>query len=311
MDHSSKMLPPLDPLRAFEAAARAGSLSGAAADLNLTHGAVSRQISKLESWLGFKVFERQARGVALTIEGNRLFLRTSEAFELLSANADRWSEPRGALVVRLATIPSIAGLWLMQRMHGFETGPPPLRIVLHVDIRQNDLVEEGLDLSIRCGRGGLPGRVSLELFEEMVFPIASPELAAEIGSGQPDRLLRYPLIHDSDAAPWKTWLAAAGLDYIPRAQDRRFEDYNLVLDAAAAGLGIALARPPLAADQISRGRLVRIDERAVRNPVSYWMDRPVGAMRPAAALLAERVAEAAGVGGDTLRQFIGQDRERR
>lgn len=308
MAHSSKPLPPLDSLRAFDAAARTGSLSAAATDLNLTHGAISRQIAKLEAWLGFRVFDRQARGVSLTIEGNRLFMRTSEAFDLLADNTDRWSDPRGGLVVRLATIPSIAGLWLMQRMREFESGPPPLRIVLEVDIRQTDLSEEGIDLSIRCGRGGIPGRVSMQLFEEMLFPIASPELADAIGKGKADRLLKFPLIHDSDASSWRAWLNAAGLDYTPRAHDRRFEDYNLVLDAAAAGLGVALARPPLAADQIARGRLTQVDTRTVRNPVSYWIDRPVGAIRPAAAELARRVTLAAGVDVASVEKFLAGDK---
>ena len=148
------------------------------------------------SWLGLKVFDRGARGVALTIEGQRLFLRTSEAFALISDNTDRWVEPRGAAVVRLASIPSICALWLIPRLSALERGAPPLRIVLEVDIRQTDLADEGIDLSVRCGRGGIPGRISVQLFEEHCFPIASPEFAQKIGSGRPERLLKYPLIHD-------------------------------------------------------------------------------------------------------------------
>ncbi|TIW76145.1 MAG: LysR family transcriptional regulator, partial [Mesorhizobium sp.] len=245
MDHSSDQILPLETLRAFDAAARTGSFSAAAEKLNLTHGAVSRQIAKLEDWLGLKVFERNARGVSLTIEGNRLHLRTTEAFALISVNSDRWVEPRGTAVVRLASIPSVSGLWLMPRMAALENHPTKLRIVLDVDNRQADLADEGIDLSVRCGRGRIPGRVSVQLFEEQIFPIASPELAKEIGRGDPARLLKYPLINDSDASGWRAWLAAQDIDYRPRPQDRRFEDYNLVLDAAAHGLGIALARPPL------------------------------------------------------------------
>ncbi|TIT85187.1 MAG: LysR family transcriptional regulator, partial [Mesorhizobium sp.] len=103
MDHSSNQLLPLETLRAFDAAARTGSFSAAAERLNLTHGAISRQIAKLEDWLGLKVFERNARGVTLTNEGNRLHLRTTEAFALISVNSDRWVEPRGTAVVPLAS----------------------------------------------------------------------------------------------------------------------------------------------------------------------------------------------------------------
>lgn len=307
MDHSSDQILPLETLRAFDAAARTGSFSAAAEKLNLTHGAVSRQIAKLEDWLGLKVFERNARGVTLTIEGNRLHLRTAEAFALISFNSDRWVEPRGTVVVRLASIPSVSGLWLMPRMAALENHPTRLRIVLDVDNRQADLADEGIDLSVRCGRGRIPGRVSVQLFEENIFPIASPELAKEIGQGDPARLLKFPLIHDSDASAWRAWFAAQDMDYRPRPQDRRFEDYNLVLDAAAHGLGIALARPPLTADQLGSGRVVSVDDRVALNPVSYWMDRPVGRPRAAAADLARRIGEQAGLPAERVETFLQAD----
>jgi LysR family transcriptional regulator, glycine cleavage system transcriptional activator len=308
MDHSSRSMPPLETLHAFEVAARSGSFSAAAEKLNLTHGAVSRQIAKLEAWLGLKVFDRGARGVALTIEGQRLFLRASEAFALISDNTDRWVEPRGAAVVRLASIPSIGGLWLIPRLTALEAGNPALRVVLEIDLRQTDLADEGIDLSTRCGRGGIPGRVSVQLFEEHCFPIASLELAEKIGSGRPERLLKYPLIHDSDASGWRAWFGAYGVDYRPRPQDRRFEDYNLVLDAAANGLGTALARPPLTEQKLAAGRIVPVDKRTVLNPVSYWLDRPQGQLRPAAAELARRIAAEAGLSSAKLETFLRAER---
>lgn len=306
MDHSSKPIPPLETLQAFEAAARAGSFSAAAEKLNLTHGAISRQVAKLEQWMGLKLFERQARGVGLTLEGQRLYLRTAEAFALIADNTDRWVEPRGGAVVRLTSIPSISGLWLMPRMAALEAGTPKLRIVLEVDIRQADLADEGIDLSIRCGRGAIPGRVSQQLFVEHCFPVASPALAQKIGTGDPARLLKFPLIHDSDASGWRAWLGAHGIDYRPRHEDRRFEDYNLVLDAAAHGLGVALARPPLTVNQLASGRIAQVDPRTVPNPVSYWIDRPIGAPRPAAAELARRVAREAGLASEKIEAFLAE-----
>jgi DNA-binding transcriptional LysR family regulator len=305
MDHSfAPPLPPLETLRAFDAAARMGSFSSAAERLNVTHGAISRQVAKLENWLGLKLFERGARGVELTLEGQRLFHRTNEAFALIADNTDRWREQRGPAVVRLATIPSICALWLIPRLTELEKGEPKLRITLHVDIRQNDLEQEGIDLSIRCGRGVVLGRVSVRLFEENLFPVASPALAEAIGKGNAERLLAHPLIHDSDASGWRAWLGAQGIDYRPRLQDRRFEDYNLVLDAAAYGLGIALARPPLALGMIESGRLAVVDERTVLNPVAYWLDRPEGRIRPATVVLAGRIADAAGVERAVLARFL-------
>ena len=309
MAHSLETLPPLDTLRAFEAAARAGSFSAAATSLNLTHGAISRRIARLEGWLGLRVFERQARGIALTPEGQRLFQRTQEAFALIADTSDRWSEPRGPAVVRVNSMPSVCSLWLMPRVARFEAGNPPLRVILLIDQRTVDLTDQAVDLAVRCGRGGLPGRISVKLFEEWCFPIAAPDLAGRIGAGNPERLLAAPLIHDSDASGWRAWFAAHGLDYRPRPQDRRFEDYNLVLDAAACGLGIALARPPLAHGPIEAGRLVAVDERTVLNPVSYWLDRPNGTIRAAAAALAGRIAEEAGMGAEALAGFLKPDRK--
>jgi DNA-binding transcriptional LysR family regulator len=304
MGHSSPPLPPLDALRAFEAAARLGSFSAAASHLHLTHGAISRQVAKLEHWLGEKLFERQARGVALTPQGQRLYQSASEAFALIADSSNRWIERRGAAVVRLTSIPSISSLWLMPRLKTFEEGDPPLRIEFVVEHRNIDLETEGIDLAIRCGRGILPGRVSLRLFEEHCFPVASQALADALGTGAPERLLDCPLVHDSDGSGWRAWFAAQGMDYRPRPQDRRFEDYNLVLDAAAHGLGVALARPPLAGEALRTGRLVMVDPRTALNPVSYWLDRPVGRLRPSAAELARRIMAEAGLADTMVEAFL-------
>jgi LysR family transcriptional regulator, glycine cleavage system transcriptional activator len=300
---------PLDTLRAFEAAARTGSFSSAAETLNVTHGAVSRQIAKLERWLGQKLFLRQARGVDLTPEGLRLFQRTTEALALIADSSDRWIEAKGSAVVRLASLPSVSGLWLMPRLkeleRGVEAGDPHLRVELIIDHRESNLADDGIDLALRCGRGGIPKRLSVQLFEEHCFPVAAPELAAKIGKGKPERLLEHSLIHDSDASGWRAWFGDQGLDYRPRRQDRRFEDYNLVVDAAVHGLGIALARPPLIQDVLAQGRVVAVDARTVLNPVAYWLDRPEGTLRPAAAAFARRVMQAAGLDQAAMARFLG------
>src|SRR5262245_61234528 len=307
MDHNPTPLPPLDTIRAFDTAARTGSFSAAAESLNLTHGAVSRQIARLERWFGHRLFDRQARGVALTPEGQRLFLRTTEALSIIADGSDRWVEVRGSAVVRLTSIPSISSLWLMQRLLAFEGDDPPLRIELSVEHRHVDLESEGGDLALRCGRGRIPNRVSVQLFEELCYPIAAPVLARRIGQGAPERLLAFPLIHDSDASAWRAWFATQNIDYRPRPQDRRFEDYNLVLDAATQGLGIALARPPMIEGSHHQNRVVEVDAHRIRNPVSYWLDRPARRPRPAAIVLARRIMEEARVPQEATESFLRGD----
>ncbi len=309
MDHSSSgQLPPLDTLRAFEAAARGGSFSAAASALNLTHGAVSRQVAKLEHWLGLKLFDRQARGVALTPEGQRLYLRTVEAFALIADTSDRWTESRGSAVVRLSSIPSICGLWLMPRLTKFESGQPscasrsaPITAMWISRMKASTLPSAA---GVALSQPHLAAALRGAMLPDRLAETRGRDRPWRSGSGDPARLLEQPLIHDSDAAGWRAWFMAQNLDYRPRAHDRRFEDYNLVLDAAMHGLGVALARPPLAEALIQQGRLVAVDSRKVLNPTSYWLDRPPGPVRDATMALTRRIAQEAGVAAEAVTAFL-------
>src|SRR5262245_21363183 len=150
MIHSSPTLPPLDTLEAFAHAARTGSFSAAAARLGLTHGAVSRQVSRLERWMGVRLFERAARGVSLTPDGHRFFTRAEEALALLGTDSDRWAPRHGPAVVRFSVTPSVASLWLFSRIREIEGANLVLDLLL--EHRLADF-SEGVDLAIRCGRG--------------------------------------------------------------------------------------------------------------------------------------------------------------
>ncbi len=241
MVHSSQSLPPLDTLEAFSRAARLGSFSAAAEEAGITHGAVSRQISRLERWLGVRLFARQARGVALTPEGIRFFARAEEALALLSGADERWIPRRHKTTVRLSLTPSVASLWLFSRLGKLELDD--IHIELFLEHRLADL-GEGTDLAIRCGRGPWAGVRATPLWQEKSFPVAAPSLAGQLaGNCDARSLLKMPILHDSTIEGWRRWLAAEDIDYLPRGQDRRFEDYNLVIDACVQGVGIALARP--------------------------------------------------------------------
>lgn len=305
MVHSSAILPPLDTLETFARAARLGSFSAAAEEAGITHGAVSRQVSRLERWMGVKLFERAARGVSLTPEGMRFFARADEALALLGNNGERWRpERRSKAVVRLSVTPSIAALWLFPRMAELE------RNDIHIDISlEHRLADfaEGTDLAIRCGKGPWAGVRAETLWQEHIYPIATPALAEKLG-GRSDAqsLLELPVIHDSNINGWKRWLAVEDIQYVPRGHDRRFEDYNVVLDACMDGLGIALARPPLANRALESGRLVTVSRRSIPHHVAFHLIGPVENLRAPAVELARRLMAAAGKDEAAIGEFLGR-----
>jgi DNA-binding transcriptional LysR family regulator len=293
MVHSSASLPPLDTLETFARAARLGSFTAAAEEGGITHGAVSRQVSRLERWMGVRLFLREARGVTLTPEGMRFLARAEEALALLSDTGERWSPRRNKTVVRLSVTPSIAALWLFARLPELEQGDIHLELTL-----EHRLAEfgEGTDLAIRCGKGPWAGLRGQQLWQEKSYPIAAPELVRRLGGRSDARaLLELPIIHDSNIEGWRRWLAPEGVDYIPRGRDRRFEDYNMVIAACVQGVGIALARPPLSDEALQSGRVVAVSERSVDHHIAFHLIRPEDAsLRGPAVEVARRLLSVAG-----------------
>jgi DNA-binding transcriptional LysR family regulator len=287
----------MDSLKVAVVAARAGSFTAAAEALGLTHGAVSRRVRSVENWLGTPLFERAGRGVALTPEGLRLVRTAEQAFEAIARCADQWRPHRGVQTVRLSVVPSFARLWLLPRIRALQGEPQDLRIDLAVEHGLADVAGGGMDLAVRYGGGQWPGLRSQLLLQERLQPAAAPVVAEAMGTRvKPEALLRAPLIHDSDASQWRLWLDAAGSPrFRPRSIDRRFEDYDLVLAAAQAGLGMALARLPLAQSWLDDGRLVAVSPRSVANPhAHYVVARPGEDREPVLRLQARLVALAAG-----------------
>lgn len=306
MVHSSTTLPPLDTLETFARAARLGSFSAAAEESGLTHGAVSRQVSRLERWMGVRLFEREARGVSLTPEGMRFFARAEEALALLGDSGERWAPRRGKAVVRLSLIPSLASLWLFSRLPQLEGTDIQLELIL--EHRLADL-GEGTDLAIRCGKGPWAGVRGMQLWQEKAFPIAAPALAKRLQQRSDARsLLELPILHDSNIEGWRRWLAPEGVDYVPRSQDRRFEDYNVVIDACTQRLGIALARPPLSSAALDAGRLVPVSDRTIDYHVAFHLIRPDGALRGPAAEFAKRFLRTAGHDEAAIATFVAPGR---
>lgn len=269
MNAQHRSRPPLANLETVCLVARHGSFTAAAEASGLTHGAISRRVGAVENWLGCPLFERHGRGVSLTCDGQRFLGRVEHAFDVIDAAADQWHQARKTPAVRLSVVPSFAKLWLLERLRSLEAGEPFIDIQVTTEHRNADVAAGEVDIALRYGRGGWTSIDAEPLMSETLYPVASPEVAARIEGAEAAQMLSMPLLHDSDLTGWRAWCGAQGVSLRPRARDRRFEDYTVVLAAAEAGLGIALARAPLADSWLARSRLVRVSEVEVECPLQY------------------------------------------
>jgi len=171
-------------------------------------------------------------------------------------------------------LPSFAKLWFFARQSAFEREEPALRVELDIENRNADIASGEADLAIRYGRGSWRQLKAKPFLPEMLYPVAHPTLAARLAKQCRRRgeaaLLDLPVLHDSDASGWRAWFDALGIPLKPRSHDRRFEDHTLVLAAAEAGLGVALARAPLTDTYLARSGLVRVGRHEVVSPLSYY-----------------------------------------
>ncbi|MEM5454278.1 LysR substrate-binding domain-containing protein [Paraburkholderia phytofirmans] len=294
--HAAAARPPLASLETVCHVAREGSFLAAAEAAGLTHGAISRRVAAVENWLGMTLFERHARGVRLTPDGQRFVGRIEQAFGIIDSAADQWRSPRSPQLVKLSVVPAFAKLWFFERQAAFETEAPALRIQLDIDHRNADIVSGDADLAIRYGRGNWRHLEVKPFLPEKLYPVAHPALAAQLAKQRHKRgdaaLLDMPLLHDSDVTGWRAWFDALDMPLKPRAQDRRFEDYTLVLAAAEAGLGVALARVPLADAYLQRSGLVRVSRHEVASPLTYYFVHAKGENRPEVLALIDRMQAA-------------------
>lgn len=288
--------PPMDTLEAFDAAARLGSFSAAAAALHLTPGAVSRQMATLEADLGVALFARGARGVELTPAGRRLHLAAGEALALLLGATRELRRGGGeGGVVRVSVTPSFGARWLLPRLPRFRAAHPGIEVVLVAETRLVDLAREGFDLCVRYTAGPHPpGVEALPWLREELVPVAAPGLLAGRPGGC-EGLAGLPFLHDTSDAFWRHWLAAAGRPELLPQQGTVFNDYNLAVGAAVSGLGVLLGRTALIAEELADGRLVEAVAMRVPSPRAYHLLRAAGvAPRPAAVRLWEWLRGAGG-----------------
>lgn len=256
----SRDLPPLNALRAFEAAARLQSVSRAAEALHVTHGAVSRQIRQLEQQLGLALFEKDGRGIRLTAAGMRLRDATSEAFERLRetcATLRRETEERPFV---LGCPGSLLARWFIPRLDRLQRELPELRLQLSTRQGELDPRSPEVDATLHFAEPPWPADMQVyELATERIGPVLSPHYGnhAQLLSAAPEALYNEQLLHTtSRPQAWPQWARAQGLSPQRLHQGQGFEHLYYLLEAAVAGLGVAIAPQLLVADDLASGRLL-------------------------------------------------------
>nr|MBF0681617.1 LysR family transcriptional regulator [Pseudomonas sp.] len=272
-------LPPLNALRAFEAVARLGSLKRAAAELNVTHGAISRQLKSLEDALGIVLLEKDGRGVKLTGSGLRLRDAASDAFERLRSTCAELQRQTAEAPFVLGCPGSLLARWFIPRLDRLNRELPELRLQLSASEGELDPRRAGLDATLWYAEPPWPADMQVfELSAERIGPVLSPHhpRCAEMRTAPASALLGEALLHTaSRPQAWPSWASAEGLDPASLQLGQSFEHLYFLLEAALAGLGVAIAPRQLVADDLAAGRLLApwgfVETRA---KLVLWVPRP-------------------------------------
>jgi LysR family transcriptional regulator, glycine cleavage system transcriptional activator len=271
----ARPLPPLNALRAFEAAARHLSFTKAADELHVTQTAISHQIRALEDWLGLRLFRRLHRGLLLTDEAQAALPEIRAAFDRLGLAVERLQAGGGTGTLTVSTIPSFAAKWLVPRLGRFRQAHPEIDIRLGASLRLVDFAREDVDLGIRLGRGGYAGLRADRLLAEAIFPVCSPRLLeGPHPLRTPDDLCHHTLLHDDDTHAWRLWLEIARAGGIDAERGPVFDDSSMLLQAAIDGQGVALGRRALAAADLAAGRLMRPFDVPLPYDLAYYIVCP-------------------------------------
>ncbi len=273
-----RQLPPLNALRAFEAAARHLSFTKAADELHVTQAAVSHQVKTLEEYLGVQLFQRRNKAVLLTEAGQLCLPGLREGFDRLAAAIATVRAKGAENLLSVTVTPSVAAKWLVPRLDRFRAVQPTIDVRIDASTALVDLARESFDLGIRYGAGHYPGLRTDLLLDEDISPVCSPRL---LDGPQPLKspadLRAHTLLHTEwsargDAWPdWRMWLLAAGAPDVDWTRGTQFNDPTLAIQAAIEGQGVALGRSALVQHDLARGRLVRPFDLSVPGKFSYYV----------------------------------------
>ncbi|SFV04143.1 DNA-binding transcriptional regulator, LysR family [Polaromonas sp. YR568] len=265
-------LPPLYALQAFLAAADCGSFTGAATRLNLTQGAVSRQVQLLEEYYGCPLFVRQARGLTLTPEGLELLAPVRQAMQTLTEAGARVR--RGADVLRVQFPPTMAVRWFLPRLPALQAELPGLeiRVATHWTDAP-DFSNSDADAIIAHGKGGWPQLAEVPLMRERLVPLCTPEMAASLR--EPSDLASATLLHATPQRhEWLMWLRGAGVPDLQGAREQLFDTVDMCVQSAERGLGVAIADAALFTDLIASQKVVKPFDIEVDSGNGYFLTYP-------------------------------------
>ncbi|WP_425101936.1 transcriptional regulator GcvA [Tropicibacter sp. S64] len=270
----NRTLPPLNPLKAFEAAARHNSLTLAAEELNVSQVAVSRQVRVLEDYMGVTLFRRLNRGIELTREGILLFKGVGQAFQDIE-DATRTVSRRGQRnILAIQSYVTFSRGWLMPRLGDFHKAHPRIEVRLSSSPEAADFDTDNLDAAIRGGDGNWPGLHAEKLADMELIPVCSPGFLAENPLDRVEDLAKVKLLH-SMARPkdWSSWLESVGAGFTPRNR-LLFENSALAYEGALMDLGVAIANRHFVQMQLRAGTLVAPFEHGCKTGESYYLTWP-------------------------------------
>ncbi|MBR0683357.1 transcriptional regulator GcvA [Roseomonas eburnea] len=270
-----RRLPPLNALKAFEAAARHESFTRAAEELCVTQGAVSHQVKALEAGLGLRLFDRGTQGLVITEAGRAYLEVVRDAFDRIASGTERLLERQGAGTLTVSTSPNFASKWLVHRLGRFAEAHPEIELRVSASLQHIDFAREDVDLAIRHGDGSWPTLHATRLCEEALFPVCSPALLrGRRPLRAPAGLHHHTLLHTNDRRDWSRWVEEASAKGVDAGRGPVFNQASMTIDAAVDGQGVALARTALAAWDLLSGRLVQPFGPRLAVPYGYWIVGP-------------------------------------
>jgi LysR family glycine cleavage system transcriptional activator len=268
-------LPPLNALKAFEAAARHESFTRAAEKLCVTQGAVSHQVKALEAELAVKLFNRERQRLLITEAGRDYLAVIRDALDRIASGTERLLQRQRSGVLTVSTSPDFAAKWLVHRLGHFAEAHVGIDLRVSATMHHVDFAREDVDIAVRHGDGNWPGLDTVRLSPEQLFAVCSPKLLSRRHClERPADILRFPLLHLDSRTDWTNWLQAAGVDGSAIIHGPVLNRASMIIDAAINGQGIALARTTLAAWDLINGRLVRPFVDSVPVSRTYWIVCP-------------------------------------